>query len=164
MRHCRISTLECPVAWQQWTGYAAPMRWRMRLATASLLSRVTRVVMLAVGVLSVPSVGPAAMQRPHCAQHTHSGIHREAHSSGRHQMPDPVPISWESATKHDCPHCPATECARLAPCATSSNAAVAVPPLAVTQSATHRALPRRVQHGFYSTTHQPPAPPPQLIS
>jgi len=159
-----LETPEFLVARQHRTGYAAPMRCRMPIFGALRMRQITRVVMLGLGVLSVPSVGPAAMQRPHCAQHTPSGIHREAHSGGRHQMPDPVPTSWESATKHDCPHCPATECARVAPCTTSSNPAVSVPSLAVTQSATNRVIPRRVQHQLYSTTHQPPTPPPQLIS
>ena len=155
---------EPPVAWQQRTGYAASMRCRMRPAIALRMHQITRVVMLVLGVLSVPSVGPAAMQRPHCARHEPSAMHQEAHSGDGQQMPESRSTSWGSPTRHDCPHCPATECARVAPCTTSSNAAISVTSLPVTQPATHRANLRRVQHRLYSTTHQPPTPPPQLIS
>jgi len=123
------------------------------------MRQLTRMLMLVVGVVSVPSVGPAAMQRPHCAQHDPAAQHR-----GGHQMPDPGRTSWEGATKHDCPHCPATECARIAPCTASSNAAVSPASLAVTVSAPQRNLFRPVQHELHSKTHQPPTPPPQLIS
>lgn len=159
-----LGSSEVLVACQERNGYAAPMRWRAPPAIALRMRQITRVVMLVLGILSVPSVGPAAMQRPHCAQHGPSARHQEAHSGARHHMPAPVPASWESATKHDCPHCPATECARVAPCTTSSTAAVSVPSLTVTQSGTNRVIPRRVQHQLYSRTHQPPTPPPQLIS
>jgi hypothetical protein len=128
------------------------------------MGRMTRILMLVLGILSVPSVGPTAMQRPHCAQHESSAMHPEAHS-GTHQMPASTDSTfWDSATQHECPHCPATECARVAPCTTSSNAAISATPLAVTQSTTRRAVLRRVGHHLYSTTHQPPTPPPQLIS
>lgn len=134
------------------------------MVLAAAVGRLTRMSMLVLGVLSVPSVGPAAMQRPHCAQHDPSAVHRGAHS-GTHQVPaSNDATSWDSATQHECPHCPATECARVAPCTTSSNAAVSVTAPAVTQSATHRAILPRIQHHLYSTTHQPPTPPPQLIS
>jgi hypothetical protein len=160
-----LETLQFLVASRHQTGYAAPGRCRMPTFTASRVSPITGALMLVLGILSVPSVGPAAMQRPHCAQHGPSAVPQVAHSGGEHQMPEPTgSASWESATKHDCPHCPATECARLAPCTTSSNAAVSVTALAVTQSATHRDVFPRLQHHLYSTTHQPPTPPPQLIS
>lgn len=125
-------------------------------------NQITRIVMLVLGVLSVPSFGSAAMQRPHCAQHGPSAL--QAHSGDEHQMPEPHSTSWTSATEHDCPHCPATECARAAPCTTSSNAAVSATSHAVTQSGADGATPRRVQPPLYSRTHQPPTPPPQLIS
>ena len=159
-----IMAPEFLVARQHRNGYAASMRCRMPPGIALRLSHITRVVMLVLGVFSVPSVGSAAMQRPHCAQHAPSAIHQQAHAGDGQQMPAPRSTSWESATEHDCPHCPATECARVAPCATSSNAAITAMSLAVTQSATHRAVLRRVQHRLYSRTHQPPTPPPQLIS
>jgi hypothetical protein len=157
-------TPEFLIAWQQRNGYPAPMRCRTRPPIALRMRRIIRVVMLVLGVLSVPSVGPAAMQGPHCAQHTPSAMHQGAHSGNGQQMPEPGSTSWESGTQHDCPHCPATECARVAPCTTSSNAAVSVTSPAVNQSVTHRAGLRRAQHHLFSTTHQPPTPPPQLIS
>ena len=141
------------IAWQERTGYADSMRCMM-----------ARVLMLPLGLLSVPSIGLAAMQRPHCAQHAPSVVHSGAHSRHGQQMPVPPSTSWESSTKHDCPHCPAPECARVAPCAASSYAAVSVTSPAITQPVIHRAIRHRVQHSYYSTTHQPLTPPPQLIS
>lgn len=134
----------------------------MPAVMALRMRQITRALMLVLGVLSVPSVGPAAMQRPHCAQHGPSAV--QAHSGHGHQMPGSSPTSWESATKHDCPHCPAAECARVAPCATSSIAALSEASLTVTDLATDRVRVRRVQVHPYSSTQQPPTPPPQLIS
>ena len=144
---------ESLIAWQERTGYADSMRCMM-----------ARVLMLPLGLLSVPSIGLAAMQRPHCAQHSPSAVHQEAHPGTGQQAPESSSTSWDDTTSHDCPHCPATDCARVAPCSTSLNVAVSVTSLAVTQSASHRAVLHRLQHIPYSTIHQPPTPPPQLIS
>ena len=148
------------VAWQHWIGYAAGMRWRTDPSLGCRMGRLTRMLMLALGIVSVPSVGPAAMQR-----HDPAAVPHEAHSGGRHRVPEPTQsTSWQEASEHACPHCPATDCARIAPCTTSSNAAIAVASLTVTQTATRRVIARRVRVHPYSTTHRPPVPPPQLIS
>ena len=136
----------------------------MPAAIALPMRQISRVLMLVLGVLSVPSVGPGAMQRPHCAQHDSSALHQNGHSGDGQQVPAPRPTSWDGVTDHNCPHCPATECARVAPCTTSSNAAVSGTSLEVSQSVTHRATLPRVQHHLYSIIHRPLTPPPQLIS
>ena len=155
---------ELLVARQERTGYAAPMSYRRRPAIALRSSHITRAVMLLFGALSVPSMGPAAMQPPHCTQHGPSATHQKGHSGDGQQVPAPRSASWDGSTNHDCPHCPATECARVAPCTTSSNAAVSTTSLEVSQSVTHRATLGTGRHHLYSIIHQPPTPPPQLIS
>ena len=141
------------IAWQERTGYAAPMRCMM-----------VRVLMLFLGVVGVPSTGLAAMQRPHCAQHDPSAEHQGPHS-GTHQAPASTDsASWDSGTQHECPHCPASECARVAPCTVSSNAAVSEASATVPDPVADRVGVRRMRVHPYSATHQPPTPPPQLIS
>jgi len=142
-----------------WCG----MTWRTHPFLTWRTGRMTRMLMLVLGVLSVPSIGPAAMQRPHCAQHVRSPGHQVPHSGDTHQA-GPALVSWESATEHACPHCPATDCARIAPCTASSNAAISEASLTVPDPVSDRVGVRRVRVHPYSATHQPPTPPPQLIS
>jgi len=129
------------------------------------MSRVIRFWLLIPGVLSVPNVGLAALQRPHCNQHERSSMHQPADAGDRHQATKPIAsASWKNGTQHNCPHCPATECARIAPCTTSSSAAVLEASPAVSDPVSNRVRARRVLVHPYSATHQPPTPPPQLIS
>jgi hypothetical protein len=133
--------------------------------TSSRRRRVTRILMLVLGVVGVPSLGPAAMQRPHCAQHETAAGEQTAHVGGTHHMPELGSSSfWESPRQHECPHCPPTECAQVAPCTTWPTATIieasrAVIPLAVDRVRLPRLL---VQPG--SAHHEPPTPPPQPIS
>jgi hypothetical protein len=139
------------------------MKWRTRRSVTRRVSRLSRMLMLVLGVVSVPSIGPAAMQRPHCAQHVPSPGNHVAHSGDTHRA-EPTLVAWESGTKHTCPHCPATECARIAPCTASSNAAISETSLIVPDPVSDRVGVRRVRVRPYSATHQPPTPPPQLTS
>lgn len=160
-----LETPEFPVAWQHGTGYAVPMRCRTHSSLALRMGQIARMLMLVLGVLSVPSVGPAAMQRPHCAQHDPSAIDPKAHTGDTHRVPEPTnSTSWEGGTDHNCPHCPATECARVAPCTSSSNSAILEASLTVCDLTTDHVRVRRVPVHPYSSTQQPPTPPPQLIS
>ena len=153
-----------PVADTVRCGYAARMSSRACSGSSIRKRRITRILMLVLGILAVPSVGPAAMQRPHCAQHNIAGEHT-AHAGGTHQMPESGPSSsWETSNQHECAHCPPTECAQVAPCTTSPTATIiegsrAIIPLAVDRVRLLRLL---VQSG--STSHEPPTPPPQPIS
>ena len=121
--------------------------------------------MLVLGVVSVPSVGLGAMQRPHCEQNDGAAGERTSHAGPQHQMPEPSsPTSWESGSQHDCPHCPPAECSQVAPCATSPTPTIieasgTIIPLTVASDGVAK-LP--IQPG--STSHEPPTPPPQLIS
>jgi hypothetical protein len=152
-----IDTVQC--------GSAARMSSITCPGTSIRGRRVTRILMLVLSVLAVPSLGPAAMQRPHCAQHETGAAEQTAHARGTHQMPEAgSSTSWESPRQHECPHCPPTECAHLAPCTTSPTATIieasrAVIPLAVDRDPLPRLL---VQPG--SIHHEPPTPPPQPIS
>jgi hypothetical protein len=153
-----------PVAKPPGPGYAARMSRGTHTLLAWPMGQFTRMLMLVLGILSVPSVGPAAMQRPHCTRHDTSAIHRVAHS-GPHQVPEsPHSTSWNSTTQHECPHCPARDCARVAPCTTSSNATISETALTVADPVSDRLSVRRVRVHPHSATHQPPTPPPQLIS
>ncbi len=103
---------ESLVACRQGAGHALRMSSRTHIVLAAPVGRLTRMSMLVLGVLSVPSVGPAAMQRPPWAQHDPSAVHQGAHS-GTHQVRASIDsASWDNGTQHECPHCPATECAR----------------------------------------------------
>ena len=144
--------------------YPASMNHGTRSGVILRSHRVTRILMLVLGVLAVPGLGQAAMQRPHCAQHDMAGEQR-AHAGGTHQMPEPgSSSSWNTPSQHECTHCPPTECAQVAPCTTSPTATIiegsrAIIPLAVDRVR----LPRlTVQPG--STHHEPPTRPPQPIS
>src|SRR5688572_23611595 len=146
-------------------GYAASMISRACSGSSIRRSRITRILMLVLGVLAVPSVGTAAMQRPHCAQHDTAPGAQTTHGNGAHHTHAPnSSTTWQSGSQHDCPHCPPTECAQIAPCTTSPTATIVegsgtVIPLMVRTELIPK-LP--VQPG--STTHEPPTPPPQQIS
>ena len=145
-------------------GYAARMSSIADSGTSIRRRRVTRILMLVLGVLAVPSVGLAAMQRPHCAQHNTAG-EQTAHAGGSHQMPQPgSSSSWESPNQHDCPHCPPTECAQVAPCTTSPTATIIEASRAVLSLTVDRVRLPRLLVQPASTHHEPPTPPPQPIS
>ena len=168
------------LAWDIWAGppvprYAPHRRWprrqlkpprlvplsrrRSELSMRLSRSRITKILMLVLGVLSTPNVGARAVQGPHCAKHEQSALH-PAH----HQASSAHAASVQPGTQHDCPHCPATECAHLVPCATSTNPVTAAVSLVVTEfSPGHVGVPTVRTHAR-SRTHEPPTPPPQLIA
>ena len=154
-----------PVVHEHRTRYAAGMRSGRRTCLALRFRRLARSIMLVLGVLSVPGLGTATMQPPHCAQHDGATGEQATHAGGMHQMPDAsFSASWQSGNQHACPHCPPTECAQAAPCATFPTAMIVegsgtVIPLTVDSDK----LPKfPVQAG--SRSYEPPTPPPQLIS
>ena len=136
-----------------------------RPAWTQRISRFARISMLVLGVLGVPDAGLAAIQPPHCSQHPQSSMHQVASAGDRHNVTEPgSSTSWENGTQHDCPHCPATECARVAPCTASSSAGVSEASPLVNALVSTRVRGRRVRVRPYSASYQPPTPPPQLIS
>ena len=145
-------------------GYAPSMSSRASFRSSIRRSRITRILMLVLGVLAVPSLGPAAMQRPHCAQHDTAGEHT-AHAGGPQQLSEPgASLSWRSSSQHECAHCPPTECAQVAACTTSTTATIIEVSGAVISLAIDRVTLPRLLVQPASTNHEPPTPPPQLIS
>jgi hypothetical protein len=124
-------------------------------------NRITRSLMLVIGVLAIPSLRPMVMQGPHCAQHEGASIHQDMPQGSEHGMADRRTTSWDDGSTHDCPHCPASECAQIASCASSSGPAAVMTPFVVTHAAAHRAILPGVRHQLSSANHQPPTPPPQ---
>jgi hypothetical protein len=149
------------------TGYPSimnsrrrPRHFAHRRSPRLYRSRISRIVMLVVGVLSVPSVGVRAMQRPHCAQHTQS-----AHVVANHHQPSSAhTAAVQPGSQHECPHCPARDCAHLVPCNTSTSPVTAAATLLVTALSPDPVGVPPVRAYMHSRTHQPPTPPPQLIA
>jgi hypothetical protein len=134
--------------------YGVPISWP---------ARVVRMVMLALGIFSVPSVGLNALQRPHCAQHElvaqHGGhgaeVSTSAHGHGRQ--------TWEPQ-QHHCPHCPASECGR-APTCTGSSSTCTTPIRTVAANFHAHRVPVPVGLDLpHSASSTPDTPPPQLIA
>ena len=154
---CTSSTVaQAPI---EASSAGALSRRRSELSMRLSRSRITKILMLLLGILSTPSVGARALQGPHCAKHEQSALH-PAH----HQASSAHAASVQPGTQHDCPHCPATECAHLVPCATSTSPVTAAASLVVTESSPgHVGVPTVRTHAR-SRTHEPPTPPPQLIA
>jgi hypothetical protein len=126
-------------------------------------SKVGRFFLLLVGILSTPGLGLALVQRSHCATHEASVMH-VVHSGGGHvghQGPAP---SWTRPTHSDCPHCPATECASLAPCSISGISVALPSRLTLSTPPAHHPGTIRIETSPDSTLQQPPTPPPQPIA
>jgi len=119
-------------------------------------SRIARVVVLVLGILSLPGTGlQAVVPRPHCATHEHS-------SPGDHKAAAAHKVVLQSGTGDECPHCPATQCAHQVPCAASSNLLIHAPSAAGNEPSSYRLSMPAVLATFHSRSHQPPTPPPQL--
>jgi hypothetical protein len=121
------------------------------------LNRIVRMALLVLGILSVPSIRLGAAQRPHCSKH-------EPSSSGHDQAVPVHAMVLQPGSRHECPHCPATECAHLVPCSATTSLV-----LAAASCIAAKLLPQEVglpalQCHAHSRTHEPPTPPPQLIA
>lgn len=121
-----------------------------------------RVMMLALGVLAMPSAGQVLLYNPHCAPHNDSI--QPVHDGGMHGMASQPTPMWQSASPHQCPHCPASECARIPPCSSGSSSLIAATaPVSATVSAGRRWV-RPFDDSAHSVLQQPPTPPPLLVS
>jgi hypothetical protein len=128
------------------------------------LSRTIRLLMLLLGIGSVPSVGVDALKRPHSAQHESAGQHERHIASTATIVSGQDQQAWTDRQERSCTHCPASECARVSPC--SGSATTAVPPsrAVVADPHGHRVtidLFRQLAHSAVST---PLTSPPQLIA
>jgi hypothetical protein len=119
--------------------------------------------MLIIGIASVPGLGPEALQRPHCVQHRAAALH-SGHLAALQNAAGRESPAWTKAATHNCPHCPASECARVAPCASSSLTALSPTSIAVTHLQGSRTTIRLDGDQASSVPSSPDTPPPQLIA
>jgi hypothetical protein len=118
--------------------------------------------MLALGIISAPSVGPWALQRPHCARHQMAGPGHASEAAAIAHHRDS--LTWSQTQHHQCPHCPASECGRAIPCAGASTTPSIPATVAIADFDAHRVVVDRVREQASSATSPPDTPPPQLIS
>jgi hypothetical protein len=127
------------------------------------LSRMMGLLMLLLGIAGVPSTGLAALQRPHCAQHELTRQHDRRTASSTNVAQAQGQITWTNHQGHECPHCPASECARVSPCA-GTPTAVAPTRTSIADPQGHRVVIDRLRQLARSAIPAPPTPPPQLIA
>src|SRR6476661_2978074 len=118
-------------------------------------SRIGRIVVLVLAILSLPGTGLGAVHRPHCTTHPGS-------SPGHHQAASVHTGMLQPGIPHECPHCPATECANQVPCTGSNTLLVSAGPVPRSEPSSHRVTVSPLPCTVRSRTHQPPTPPPQL--
>ena len=121
-----------------------------------------RTLMLVLGVLGMPSAGQAVVNGSHCVRHDVSAS-QPAHAGDMHQMAG-THAAWQDASSHTCPHCPASECARIAPCAGSSASALVAEAPQLGTLAAGRIQPFPADNRARSIRPKPSTPPPVLIA
>lgn len=144
--------------------YGPDMSARKRILKVPRPRLSVGLLMLLLGIVSMPSIGLKAIERPHCAQHEQAGRHERhlaslvivAHAQGQ--------PAWTQAHDHGCPHCPASECARVAPCTGSTTTAVAPSRAVVEDLDAHRVAVDLTRQLAHSAVSPPATPPPQLIA
>ena len=125
--------------------------------------RVFQLVMLLLAVVSLSGLGPDVLQRSHCAQHEVSA--HAAHTPAvQHPGQAPEGATWRAHDQHDCPHCPASECARVSPCSSSTFSVLSPRAIELAGFLGHRVAVRPVRDRADSATSSPVNPPPQLIA
>lgn len=123
-----------------------------------------RSLMLVLAIASVPSIGLDALQRPHCVQHARSALHA-GHTTATGQAPPGGPSpAWTTPATHDCPHCPASDCARLSPCAGSTTTALSPTAAGILGLYGQRVTVKIVRDRADSSNPPPDTPPPQPIT
>ena len=125
---------------------------------------VLRALMLVLATLSVPSSGLDALQRPHCVQHGTSALHVSHVMPREHAHPAGESRAWSTPATHDCPHCPASECARVSPCTGSTTTALSPAAVDVPGLYDHRVAVNLDCDRANSATPPHDTPPPQLIA
>jgi hypothetical protein len=142
-----------------WSGMIADTR----PARASRPRRMIKVMMLLLGIVAAPSVGLQAVQRPHCVQHGAMVAHGGHGSTAEHATSAGTP-AWSRAHSHECAHCPASECARVTPCTSSTPTALSPVGLAVIGLLGHRVPLDAIREQAASAYSLLDTPPPQLIA
>ena len=128
-----------------------------------MFRRFAGLLLLLVGVLSTPGLGLNLVQRSHCAGHAASSMHLVEPGGGHagHQGSTPL---WTRPAHSDCSHCPASECATVAPCSPSILSAALASSATFGTPSAHLVSLVRLTTSSHSTTQQPPTPPPQSIA
>jgi hypothetical protein len=123
-----------------------------------------RTLMFVLGVLCMPSAVQVAVNGSHCARHEAAAMQME-HAGGMDaMMPGHQVAAWQDASPHTCPHCPASECARIAPCAGASSSVIAVSAATPIAFSADRVRIFPIRDAVHSVLRQPPTPPPLLVS
>jgi hypothetical protein len=149
---------------QAGSKFASTSRYAYRLLMAAggrtrCRAVAVRLLMLIVGVLATPGAGMDAMQRPHCARHELAAGHRAADVGHDYSQ-----SAWAQQHTHTCQHCPASECARVSPCAASLSVALAPSGAGVYDPQGHRVVTDLDRQQARSAVSSPEPPPPQLIA
>jgi hypothetical protein len=131
---------------------------------ASWLGRTAKVLMLILGIMSVPNMRLDALQHPHCTPHGAISLHRGHSSAASPTNPRGESRTWAPATDHECPHCPASECARIAPCASSTTTALSPAGFSLVSLHDHRTAVDPGHERASSINSPPDTPPPQVIA
>src|SRR2546422_5476885 len=71
-------------------------------------------------------------------------LFRSMHAHGAH-----LPV-WTERHDHGCPHCPATECASVAPCSSSTTSALTPANIAVADLKDRKSTRLNSSHGYIS--------------
>lgn len=122
-----------------------------------------RLLLLLMSILSTPGLGLGSIRHSHCAGHEGSAMH-VVHPGGGHAGHNSSHISWTRPTHSDCPHCPASECASIAPCSVSGISAVLPILLTLSSPLAHHVGSIRIETSPDSIIQQPPTPPPQTVA
>src|SRR3982751_5362868 len=120
-------------------------------------SRIVSIMSMLLGILSLPGTGLGSVRRPHCTTHQDS-------SPGHHQAASVHTGVLQPVIPHECPHCPATECANQVPCTGWSNLLLSACPVPGSEPSSYRVSMPALPGTVHSRSHQPPTPPPQLIA
>jgi hypothetical protein len=145
-------------------SYGPDMRCSGRYPRGPRVGRTIKLVMLLLGIASVPGVGVAALERPHCGQYELAGHHEPRVTSPAAIAHHQIQQTWTPRHAHECPHCPASECARVSACTGSSITAVAPTCVAVADTYGRGVTTVRLRHFAHSAVCTPPTPPPQVLA
>ena len=120
--------------------------------------------MMVLAIVSLTGLGPNVLERPHCAQHGATDAPGGHAAGARHGGAVETSGVWTSPASHDCPHCPATDCARVAPCAGSVSTALSPGGVGLFGPSLRRLIAAAGPERADSACPPPDAPPPQPIA
>ena len=144
--------------------HGSMVRMPIALGTPKPVSMTLRVLMLVLTIVSVPSVGLDALQRPHCVQHDASAVHAGHAISLQHTSSAARSRRWTRPSTHECPHCPASECSWVSPCTGSTSTALSPTAVDMLSHFTHRVGVKSVRERADSAIPSTDTPPPQAIA